>query len=135
MPMQPYRERMASAPLDTLVVRCYPGREGCDNTYTLYEDDGLTTAYEHGAFAETPLRYRRTGGSVAVSIGAARGTYDGQPQRRAYRIELPGVEAGATVRVDGRRVKAVADKALGGIVVNVKRTDIRRGVEVEVVTE
>ena len=34
LPMQPYRERMASAPLDTLVVRCYPGRVGSENTKT-----------------------------------------------------------------------------------------------------
>lgn len=135
LPMQPYRERMASAPLDTLVVRCYPGRVGSDNTYTLYEDDGLTTAYERGAFAETPLRYRRTAQGVAVSIGPARGAYDGQPRRRAYRIELPGIDGGAAVRVDGRRVKAVPDGTIGGIVVNVRRTDIRRGIEVEVTAE
>lgn len=130
LPLQPYRERMASAPLDTLVVRCYPGAEGSDHTYTLYEDDGTTLDYTRGRYATTPLRYRRSGGQVRVSIAPAAGSYEGQPQRRAYRIELPGVAAGATVRVNGRRVRAVADAALGGIVVNVKRTDIRRSVEV-----
>ena len=45
LPMQPYRERMASAPLDTLVVRCYPGEKGIENHYTLYEDDGQTLDY------------------------------------------------------------------------------------------
>lgn len=84
---------------------------GSDNTYTLYEDDGLTTAYERGAFAETPLRYGRTDSGVTVSIGPARGAYDGQPQCRAYRIELPGVPAGAAVRVNGRRAKAEAAAA------------------------
>lgn len=48
LPMQPYRERMASAPLDTLVVRCYPGEKGIENHYTLYEDDGQTLDYQAG---------------------------------------------------------------------------------------
>lgn len=57
LPMQPYRERMASAPLDTLVVRCYPGEKGIENHYTLYEDDGQTLDYQAGRFATTDLSY------------------------------------------------------------------------------
>lgn len=132
LPMQPYRPRMASAPLDTLVVRCYPGREGDENTYRLYEDDGQTTDYERGHFATTALTYSLRNGTVRLTVAPAEGSYAGQPERRAYRIELPGIPADRRVRVDGRRVRARYDDAVGGLVVPVARRDIRRAVTVEV---
>lgn len=132
LPMQPYTERMCSTPLTELVVRCYPGDEGCDNSYVLYEDDGLTTGYQQGRSASTQMGYRREGGQVVVTVSPARGSYEGQPQKRAYRFELPGVPAGAKVRVNGKSAKAVYDEALGGIVVCVKPCGIRKPVELRV---
>lgn len=132
MPMQPYTARMASAPLETLIVRCYPGQNGCDNTYTLYEDDGLTTDYEKNIFATTDLNYRKTDNQVTVTVFPAKGEYKGQVRKRAYRIELPGVAAGTAVRVNGRKAKATYDESLGGIVVSVKATDIRKEIIVNV---
>lgn len=61
LPMQPYTPRPASTPLTTLVMRVYPSADDADNTYTLYEDDGVTRDYERGAYATTQLNYRRTG--------------------------------------------------------------------------
>ena len=51
--MQPYGAHMATVILNTLIVRCYPGNDGGNNTYTLYEDDGVTTDYEQGRYATT----------------------------------------------------------------------------------
>lgn len=132
LPMQPYRERMASAPLDTLVVRCYPGREGDNNTYTLYEDDGLTKDYMKGRFATTELKYSRTPEAVEVAVAPARGEYEGQPSQRAYEIQLPGLPEKARVRVNGRRAKAVYDNELQGLRVSVKATPVDRGIVVRV---
>lgn len=130
--MQPYTDRMCSTPLTRLIVRCYPGREGDHNTYTLYEDDGLTTAYQRGASATTALSYEKDAKQTVVTIHPARGSYDGQPQRRAYRIELPGIAAGAKVKVNGRKAKATYDASLRGMVVDVKAGDIRQAVTVSV---
>lgn len=132
LPMQPYRERMASAPLDTLVVRCYPGREGDNNTYTLYEDDGLTKDYMKGRFATTELKYSRTPEAVEVAVAPAQGEYEGQPRLRAYEIQLPGLPEKARVRVNGRRAKAVYDNELQGLRVSVKATPVDRGIVVRV---
>lgn len=132
LPMQPYRERMASAPLDTLVVRCYPGREGDNNIYTLYEDDGLTKDYMKGRFATTDLKYSRTPEAVEVAVAPARGEYEGQPRLRAYEIQLPGLPEKAKVRVNGRRAKAVYDNELQGLRVSVKATPVDRGIVVRV---
>ncbi len=53
LPMQPVKMRTAQKPTNPLVVRVYPGPSG---RFTLYEDDGTSPAYLHGAYALTPLR-------------------------------------------------------------------------------
>lgn len=132
LPMQPYTQRMASTPLNTLIVRCYPGAEGACNTYTLYEDDGVSMDYTHGSYATTALTYQKQQHTVTIRVAPAEGSYEGQPQKRAYRFELPHVQAGAKVKVNGRRTKAVYDSTLEGIVVNVKATDIRKEITLTV---
>lgn len=132
LPMQPYADRMASVPLTRLVVRCYPGADGCENTYTLYEDDGLTMDYASGTFATTCLTYGRSAGTVTVVVAPVEGHYGGQPQKRAYTIELPGVSGKADVRVNGRKAKARYDEEVQGLVVDVSETDIRKTVKVTV---
>ena len=48
IPLQPYTQRMTTAALNQLVVRCYPGADGQSASTTLYEDDGVTTRYLKG---------------------------------------------------------------------------------------
>lgn len=89
LPMQPYTPRPASTPLTTLVLRVYPSAGDADNTYTLYEDDGLSRDYERGIHATTELNYRRAGDVTTVTVRPAAGSYRGQEPRRAYRLQLP----------------------------------------------
>jgi alpha-glucosidase (family GH31 glycosyl hydrolase) len=96
LPMQPYNPRPATAPLATLLVRCYPGRDGVTGSSEVYEDDGTTVGYEHGQSAITPLAYLRHGDTVTITIGPTRGTFPGRPDRRALVIELPCTQANAT---------------------------------------
>lgn len=130
LPMQPYTERMASAPLTTLVIRCYPGNEGSNNTYSLYEDDGLTTEYIEGEYATTNMTYKKENGSVIVSIHPTVGSYKGQLQKRAYRIELPEISIKSKVKVNGRTVKPIADSNINGIIIPVNAIDIRKVIEI-----
>lgn len=130
LPMQPYTERMASTPLTTLVIRCYPGNEGSNNTYSLYEDDGLTTEYIKGKYATTDMTYKKENESVTVSIHPTVGSYKGQPQKRAYRIELPEVSLKSKIKVNGKTVKPIADSNINGIIIPVKATDIRKAIEI-----
>lgn len=89
----------ASAELKKVVLRVYPGREGDDNTFTLYEDDGVTSQYEKDAYAKTKLNYRQADGKVCITISAAEGSYEGQLQSRGYELQLCGF-AGERVTVD-----------------------------------
>lgn len=126
LPMQPYTDRMTSTPLTCLVIRCYPGTTGDDHIYTLYEDDGITTAYETGEFAETQLQYRNQDGKREIIIHPAQGSYKGQPQQRAYRIELAAMPERPVARINGRPAKVVALPEIQGYAVEVKATPIRK---------
>jgi alpha-glucosidase (family GH31 glycosyl hydrolase) len=117
--MRPYTERMTSAPLTNVVVRCYPGPDGQTNSSTLYEDDGISVDYTRGRFAKTLLTYGRKGDSVTVTIAPAEGTYDGELSKRGYTVELPCTEKATRAQVDGKTVpiEYVAEENLNRIVV------------------
>jgi oligosaccharide 4-alpha-D-glucosyltransferase len=91
IPMQPAREYTGQYPSDTLCLGIYPD-PGVQSTFTLYEDDGESLAYQSGAFSETAFSESMTqsggSGSMEVSIGASVGSYDGKPARRTYICEI-----------------------------------------------
>jgi len=89
LPMQAYTPHPGTAPLTDLVLRCYPGDDGKTGTSTLYEDDGVTTGYEHGEFATTALTYTRRGNEITVVIAPTQGSFKGQPSTRRCVVELP----------------------------------------------
>jgi len=111
IPMQPYTPRMATAPLRTLRVRCWPGADGVTGRSTLYEDDGVTTAYTKGQIAIATLSYTRRGEIVTVTVGATAGHYAGQPERRSLVIELPDMLKAARATLNGKPVAVAYDAA------------------------
>lgn len=109
IPMQPYTERMAMTPLTHLVVRVHPGDPG---QFVLYEDDGITKEYQQGKFATTQLRYEtqqnKNGHQThSLIIEPTQGTYQGQPQQRAYTIEFAQFVPieNAIMQVQGKNVE------------------------------
>lgn len=131
LPTQPYTPRPGAAPLTHLVLTAYPGRAGADNTYTLYEDDGLSRDYERGGYATTELNYRLQPTTVTVTIRATEGEYEGQLPERSYTLRLPGVKSAKRVKVGRRSVKPLYDGE-NGLVVEIPATDIRREIVVTV---
>ena len=134
IPMQPYTPRMTAAPLKDLVVRVYPGNEG---QFLLYEDDGVSQGYEKGEYATTDLAYKRDGKAISVRIDAAKGSYKGQLEKRAYTVELPGLQKPASILVNGEKVAADynATSGTGTVTVHVPERSIRDAVEVIVEAE
>jgi alpha-glucosidase/oligosaccharide 4-alpha-D-glucosyltransferase len=112
--MRPVAPHTAAQPTDTLDLAVYPdsGRPG---SFSLYEDDGRTLNYQDGAYAVTNLAQRlhpRNDGSadLSVSVGAAAGTYGGQPQARTVQAHVHRVpQSPDRVRLNGhllsRRVR------------------------------
>lgn len=124
LPMQPYTPRMASTDLTTLIVRCYPGTEGDANSYTLYEDDGMTTDYEQGKCSHTKMEYTLKDGITEVTVHPAEGSYTGQVKARSYRFELPATDANVKAVVNGKEIKVTPEESIKGFSVEVPETPI-----------
>lgn len=102
LPMQRFTLRMSSKPTNPLVVCVYPGSHGHS---ILYEDDGLSSAYLHGAYALTALHYDNLGTKgIRVTVGPTTGNYAGQPLKRKVIIRLPVTTVPLQVRANGHAV-------------------------------
>jgi len=118
VPMRPVAPRTEAQPPDTLALAVYPdsGRAGL---FSLYEDDGRTLNYQDGAYAVTDLtqqlRPQDDGtADLSVSVGAAVGTYGGQPEARTVRVHVHRVpRAPARVRVNGAPLPERLSSAAG----------------------
>jgi alpha-glucosidase len=87
IPGQQAPTRLQPGSYRDLVVTIVPGPRG---SYDLYEDDGLTTEYLGGASATIPISHRATAaGGRTITIGRARGSFDGFLNRRTLEIRLP----------------------------------------------
>jgi alpha-glucosidase (family GH31 glycosyl hydrolase) len=88
-----------------LTVRVFRGT----NSFTLYEDDGDTTAYRDGAFAETVLSVREAGRDLAFTIQPAKGDLSTLPQKRDWTLVFDDISKAETitVKVNGR-IKEIA---------------------------
>ena len=73
-------------PLDTMTLDVYPKSYSQDtgkSSFTLYEDDGTTLAYQSGSHGLTPITCARDANDyVTLTIGAMTGTYTGKPASR-----------------------------------------------------
>jgi alpha-D-xyloside xylohydrolase len=93
-----YADQRTDEPIELRVYR------GADGSFTLYDDQGDTYAYEKGAHAMIPLRWDDK--SASLTIGARQGEYAGMPPERAFRAVLGmGRRAGQrkTCDIRGRR--------------------------------
>ena len=73
-----YADQQTNAPIELRIYR------GADGTFTLYEDQGDTYAYEKGAHAVIPIRWDDK--SATLTIAARQGAYPGMPEERAFRV-------------------------------------------------
>jgi len=129
IPMQPYTQRMATTPLTTLVVRCYPGDTGVSS---LYEDDGQTQGYLKNEFATTALSYQRAGDSITVKISPVKGSYAGQPANRSYRIELPCTNRCSEATSNGQRIGVEYDADGSTNIITIPTTRIDQEINIQI---
>lgn len=71
---------------DEVIARVYA--DSAASSFTVFEDDGETTAYEDGAVRMTEITQSMTAGIASVTIGAASGTFSGAPSSRPAVVEL-----------------------------------------------
>ncbi len=114
IPEAPPMQYSNQKPLDPLILNIFPLADRQSSTYTLYEDAGDSTAYQHDADAQTEIRAVEDREVLLVDIAAAKGTYQGMPAARAYEIRLPADWPPALVMVNGRTLNRTAEKGAPG---------------------
>ncbi len=93
-----------------LEVHChFPARaeQGGEDVFELYEDDGLSTAHEAGAFATTAFAWKAGMDAVELRVSPRHQALPQLPAARDYRIVLHGAPA-AEYRVGGRPMERVS---------------------------
>ena len=83
VPMGPVVQHVTEKPDAPYEIRVYPG---ADATFTLYEDDGETYAYEKGERATVELRWDDE--SRTLSVGKRQGSFPGLVAEREFRVVL-----------------------------------------------
>lgn len=138
LPTRPASLRMAADPIDTLVLRAFPGQPGQVERSELYEDDGVTLDYARGNSAVTAMHARWSGTPGAFTLSAriepTQGTFIGQLPTRAYELRLMGIHGVRSARVDGVSVEWSSDPDQSGglVIVRVPSRDIRVATVIEI---
>jgi len=84
----------ATESIDPLEIRIYSGE---DASFTLYEDEGDTYAYETGAYSQ--IQFTWTEATQQLTIGARAGSYPGMPTNRTFNIVRVGDNHGVGIDV------------------------------------
>jgi hypothetical protein len=72
--------------------------------FELYEDDGISFAFEKGEYALTPMTYSGSAEEHALVLGPTRGGFAGQARTRRYEILIHTEHQPASLTLDGRKV-------------------------------
>ncbi|MFD9675408.1 TIM-barrel domain-containing protein, partial [Streptomyces sp. NPDC059981] len=111
VPMWPQMNYTGEKPLSTLTYDIQPRGT---SSFSLYEDDGRTRAYQSGAYARQRVDVSAPAagpGTVTVSVGAPTGRYAGQQASRGYEFTLHVASAPTALAVDGTALPRLASKS------------------------
>jgi alpha-D-xyloside xylohydrolase len=90
VPFGPELQFAAEKASDPITLFVYAGADG---QFTLYEDQGTTNDYEHGAFATVPIRWNDA--TKTLTLGARAGSFPGMLEKRTFHVVFvrPGAPA------------------------------------------
>jgi alpha-glucosidase len=104
LPSQDVQQYVGERPVTRIYVDVFPSKS--ETTFTYYDDDGNTYAYEKGVYYRQQLSTRDEGNAVRFTAAAPAGSF--QPALREYEVKLHSVTARA-VTVDGVPSQRYAD--------------------------
>lgn len=84
IPTQPVQQYTGEHPVTSVTVDVYPSNT--PSSFTYYDDDGTTYAYERGAYYKQVWHAVRSGGAVRITVDAPSGSYRPALQRYAVRV-------------------------------------------------
>lgn len=85
VPLGPVLQSTAEHNGEQIALHVFPGRDG---RFELYEDDGLSNAYERGAYSLIPMNWDDRRGELI--LGKRRGAFAGTQARRSFAVRLAG---------------------------------------------
>ena len=110
-----------SSTSEPITVAVYPGKG--DSSFTLYEDNGNDKDYAH-EYATTLLTKRTLNDStIAVTIGARKGTYKDMPANRRYTLKLVASTVPASVKIDDTETAYTYDGNNLSVLIDIPDTD------------
>ena len=83
IPTGPEIQYTGEKPADPITLFVYAGADG---RFALYEDDGLTYDYEHGAFTRIPIRWDDA--THTLTVGEREGSFKGMLKERTFNVML-----------------------------------------------
>jgi len=86
IPMGPEMNYTGEKRFDPITFNIYPDDKGAAST-TLYEDDGISPAYQQEDFRRTTVSLERTAGGFTVSLAAPQGRYNPGPRKLSFVIK------------------------------------------------
>eukprot|EP00928_Gymnodinium_smaydae_P034702 TRINITY_DN24534_c0_g1_i6.p1 TRINITY_DN24534_c0_g1~~TRINITY_DN24534_c0_g1_i6.p1 ORF type:complete len:458 (-),score=42.48 TRINITY_DN24534_c0_g1_i6:74-1447(-) len=107
VPLGPYLQHTGERPADPLEIRVYPG---ADARFTLFEDDGLSKAYERGEASRIAFSWDEQ--NHVLTIGDRQGSFAGMLHRRTFHVVFASgghgvgvapAEPDAVVNYDGKK--------------------------------
>ncbi len=101
IPREPPMEYTDQKPIDPLILRIYPLRDGQTSAYRLYADASRSEAYKRGICTWTGLTAAQHGDTVTIEAAPVEGSYPGMISERAYQVQLPDDWPPASVTVNG----------------------------------
>jgi alpha-glucosidase len=89
IPTGPEMNYVGERPIDPITFDIYPDDKG-SASMTLYEDDGVTTAYKQAGFRRTNVNARRVAGGYVVTTSAPEGQYQAGSRRLSFAVKSSG---------------------------------------------
>jgi alpha-D-xyloside xylohydrolase len=87
LPLGPDVQYVGEKPNAPITLQVFAGADG---RFVLYEDDGLTFNYEHGAFSEIPLAWNEA--AHTLTVGRRQGSFQGMQTARDFNIVLTSAD-------------------------------------------
>jgi len=125
IPLWPEMSHVEERATDPLTLLLFPS-DGAGSSF-LYEDAGNGHGYLQGEFSRRKITCQTSGGAVTVRLGQ-RGSF--VPQREEIRLELRGMPAPASVRVNGQDAGWERDEESGAVIVSFPESEGAVTVEV-----
>ncbi len=106
IPMQAPVKYIGQEPVDTLTLDIYPGG---NSTYSIYDDDGKSLAYQKGVYATTKITCHNDENGIEVAIHPPEGNY--KVPERSYKLNIHMDNPPESVYSDGKKLMEISKPA------------------------